>query len=440
MAKESKRRRLAPRKLFRDDAGNTTILFGFLLLPLLACIGAGLDYYQAIRLSTRLQHASDAAILAAMAARGLPDDERQQLAMKMFSDNVQRINMVVDKTPDVSISNGAGSLTFNSAMKTTILSVVGIDSIPVKARSSAVSYGKKIEMALVTDITGSMGNAINGSTKIDGLKAAASDLLDIILPPELPPEAARVALIPFANHVNAGAYASAVTGLPQTQPGANSSGFLISCVTERTGREKESDAAPGPSSWIGSAAPGSSTGNYSATGDCLRSGGGGGGTELQAIIPMTAEKSTLMAAVNSFTPGGSTAGHLGIAWAWYMLSPNWNSLFASSSAAAGYDDTGSQKIAVIMSDGEFNTQYSSSSSAEQAVALCGAMKAANIAIYTIGFGLDASKASDQAAITTLGHCASSREHFFLAYDGSVLRDVFNQIGQKISNLDTHLVR
>jgi hypothetical protein len=75
--------------------------------------------------------------------------------------------------------------------------------------------------------------------------------------------------------------------------------------------------------------------------------------------------------------GGMTAGHLGIAWAWYLLSPEWDRVWPSDSAPRAYNDPDHMRVAIIMSDGEFNTSYESANGGSEAQAreLCDNMKA-----------------------------------------------------------------
>ena len=415
----------------RNVDGNVAIAFGIAVIPLMAVVGAAVDFRMASNIKSGLQSASDSAILAAMSTRNLSDTQRAERAALVFRNNAAATPNAGKASTVIDIAGTKGTITATLDMPTTALKLVGISTLPVQAKSTARTYAKRIEMSLMTDVTGSMDETVNGSSKIDGLKLAARDLLDVVLPDDMPAGSARVALIPFSNYVNAGDYASAVTGLPATRPGS-STDLLIGCVTERTGRSAGTDALPGPSDWIGSKSPGASGGNYSATGDCMRSGSGSSSV-LPAVHPLTEDKNALLSVVNNYTASGSTAGHIGTAWAWYAISPKWNSIWGLSTPIASSTDPTVMKVAVLMTDGEYNTQYSSTDSKTQALALCNGMKAAGITVYTVGFGMSNANATDIAAMDTLSRCASSSETFFVAYDGSALRDVFKTIGGKVNN-------
>ncbi len=146
------------------------------------------------------------------------------------------------------------------------------------------------------------------------------------------------------------------------------------------------------------------------------------------------------------TASGGTAGQIGTAWAWYTLSPNWNSIWSSSSShAAAYGTANLQKIAILMTDGEYNTEYDANgvstsdsnggsaangTATTQARALCTGMKAKGITVYTVGFDLG----GNQTAIDTLSQCATDSSKYYNADNGEELKQAFRDIALKISQL------
>jgi Flp pilus assembly pilin Flp len=172
------------------------------------------------------------------------------------------------------------------------------------------------------------------------------------------------------------------------------------------------------------------------------------------IVPLTTDKTALKTAIAGLMTDGSTAGNLGIAWAWHMLSPNLGYLWPGSRPDA-YDGENIMKAAIIMTDGEFNTVHcngvvswnstdGSGGNADkiacnapngapyaQARAYCDAMKASDkIIIYTVGFGI----AEGSAAAELLAYCASGADSYFLAENASGLDAAFQQIASNISAL------
>ena len=160
-------------------------------------------------------------------------------------------------------------------------------------------------------------------------------------------------------------------------------------------------------------------------------------TPTQQVQPLTTNKTTLTGLISSLTANGATSGALGTAWAWYMISPTWNenTIFTGSQAPAAYGTSNLKKIAVLMTDGEYNCAYSdiygnctnwdTQANSTRAVALCNGMKAKGIEVYTIGFKLDV-----QAAIDTLSSCATDANHFFQASDAAGLDAAFKAIAYR----------
>jgi Flp pilus assembly protein TadG len=210
---------------------------------------------------------------------------------------------------------------------------------------------------------------------------------------------------------------------------------VSNCVTERTGAQAYTDASPSTAR-LGRNYPGSSN-------PCLS----------DTILPLSSDRTTLRNRIDDFSAEGSTAGQIGIAWGWYMVSPSFNSLWPSG-AAAPYDTSETLKAVVIMTDGEFNTPYcngvisrdagsgSGSNSSKidcastngspftQGRALCDGMKARNVVVYTVGFQL----AEGGEAASLLEYCASTPSNFFLPADGGDLSEAFAAIGRDITQL------
>ncbi|MDX2158583.1 MAG: pilus assembly protein TadG-related protein [Hyphomicrobiaceae bacterium] len=216
---------------------------------------------------------------------------------------------------------------------------------------------------------------------------------------------------------------------------------LISCVTERQGGNAYTDISPS-SSAVGAFNHGNtSISNYSSDGKCWVAG-----RELPSVIPLTNDKQDLSDFFANATIGGATPGHIGTAWAWYLLSPNWASVWPSDSTPSAYNASNVSKVAVLMTDGEYNIHYASPSAREQALALCTSMKAAGITVYTVGFGFSTnSRAGDGTAEGNakdiLAKCSSGTNYFHFPYDGAALRQAFSDIANALaSELNINVVK
>jgi hypothetical protein len=165
--------------------------------------------------------------------------------------------------------------------------------------------------------------------------------------------------------------------------------------------------------------------------------------------------------INALTDGGSTAGQIGIAWAWYMVSPNFASLFTGEGRPNAYDPSKTLKAVVLMTDGEFNSPFCKDVIASdagtgsggaashincratngepfaQSVALCTAMKRENVVVYTVGFNLSTGrgKSGIDTAVEVMEACATNKDtHFFMANSGTDLKEAFQAIGRDITRL------
>lgn len=171
------------------------------------------------------------------------------------------------------------------------------------------------------------------------------------------------------------------------------------------------------------------------------------------LVPLSSDKEALTSVISGLSVQGSTAGHLGLAWGWYALTPEFGSLWPAANRPANLS-THLRKIAVLMTDGDFNTTYcngvisrdagSGSGSAsdhincnspngnafDQAVTLCNNAKASGVTIYTVGFEVSNGSPAQQV----LNQCASSMGHAYLADNGTELRDAFRDIATAISLL------
>lgn len=210
------------------------------------------------------------------------------------------------------------------------------------------------------------------------------------------------------------------------------------CVSERAGSEATSDQGPTLAK-VGR--------NYPS----LATGGAANPCPTSVIQPLTSNKQTLTSLVDGMTIGGSTAGQIGIAWGWYAISPNFNSLW-SGSPAGPYEPDKTVKAVIIMTDGEFNTPYNAGVIAKNAgtgsgdnnykidangadpfsrsEAMCDAMKAQGVVVYTVGFQI----AEDGDAAELMADCATSEKHVFLPETGGDLSEAFAAIGRDITRL------
>lgn len=230
-------------------------------------------------------------------------------------------------------------------------------------------------------------------------------------------------------------------------------GLSDSCVYERTGMAAASDTVPGNGAWIGAGNPrwnfsAGSSSKYDgwqnveyqdATGYGVGAYEGRHGTCMPSgPVPLTEDKAALKAHVNSLVAEGGTAGHLGLAWGWYLVSPEWAPIWPEASAPLPYRAPQTSKAVILMTDGDFNIQHpdASRNSFRQSMDLCDAMKASGrrIQIYTVGFQVPSGVQRTGDGRTILEYCATSPSHAFSADNGEELIEVYRSIARSISDL------
>jgi Flp pilus assembly protein TadG len=427
--------------LFQDDQkGAVAAVFGLTTCVLMATAGAAVDLGRAIHARNQTQAAMDAAVLAGarhLQLNGMSDNSvvsAISTAKRFYKENVaQRIDGVVDPGPAFAVGNN--NTTFEGSSKASIKTVMlsafsglGLetDTLPVNVDAAATvalgqNSGVNLEVSMMLDTSSSMTGQ-----KLTDLKTAAADLVNIVVWDDQSEFTSRIALAPFSADVRlpAGWNTLARGAPPATKIVGGSVVRRTACVGERHGTQRFTDAAPASGQFV--------TTKYTSNGVCNQPAN-------NEPVALSDDKDLLTSRIQNLSISNGTAGHLGTAWAWYMLSPNWSQVFPSSAAPTAYGAAATQKIAILMTDGEYNTQYSASgvsgtspngNSSTQATSLCSSMKAQGITVYTVGFDLG----GNNTAIGTLQNCATSPAHFYNAGDGSALQAAFRDIALKLSNL------
>jgi Flp pilus assembly protein TadG len=500
------------RRLIGDRSGNVAVMFAMIGIPLSGAIGLAVDMGRVYHVNLATQSALDS---SALAAGRVAQVEKTDTLTKAFKSASAYFDQ--SKPSDVVVSTIQFSpndqqtefrVTATSWVRTPFLSVLNIisyrgaqDDAPaackgnfygcVKLVTSATAQiclncsdtgsgnadeGTNLEISMMLDITGSMKG-----TPLTDMKAAAKDLIDIVIWNDQSKYTSRVALAPFSLAINAGEYFSKITGKVDREDNDGDSSKNINypascfkngklqsscsgstgqktyntppyiaknatCIVERgdgvlngfakgvTNPEKYTDAAPTSAatylpSWnMAAAAMGSSTSVSMAT-TC---------SPTNAIVPLTTDRKKLKDAIDAFKADGYTAGQLGTAMAWYLISPNWKDVWPLESRPTPYGTAKVQKIAVLMTDGVYNTlqgdNFSDTSTEattalNHAKSLCTGMKGKSITVYTVGFNLDSS-----AAKNMLKSCATSDSHYYDTSGGDALKAAFRDIALKISKL------
>lgn len=423
------------RQFGRDVTGNFAVMTAAIASVLALGIGYGINTAQLSKVRSNLVNALDAAVTST--ARDLTTGK---IAEKDARKNVEAFLM----------ANGSadftrpGTLALESLVIDTAASTVAarahvdVDLLfplfgtgnyrRIAVESAALYSDKRIEVAMMLDVTGSMAGQ-----KIKDLKTAANAALDAFLAGQDPAKPrVRVAVVPYADAVNTGALAHVVhveKGFTGGEPPKLDDPVAVAaapdkCATERKGSNQFTDASP---------YAGKVNRDYRLA-FCPST----------ALAPLSADLSTLKKAVSSFSADGYTGGHTGIQWSWYMLSPKWRDVLPKAAAPADHDPKKVAKIAILMTDGEFNTAFAgvakgkdtrnqAALSRSHAETLCAAMRKDGIEVFTVGFML-----KEAGAKAVMKACASpdggSSRHYFETSTGGELTDAFLEIARNVERL------
>lgn len=473
-------------RLGREQGGNVATLFALTLVPLIAGTGLAIDSMLAFTVEERLQKALDAAGLAA--GRTTDPSNIVADARSFFHTNFDdRTAYGSAGDPTVTVTDDADgqtiTLTGSATSPTHFMRIFGIKEITVGARSEIRRATRGVELVMVLDNTYSMMS----SSKITGLKTAANDMLDILFGNNETVRNLWVGLVPYIAAVNVGTGNTgflAATDRVRQATNAYAPESWGGCVIARAAPRDQNDDPPGTAPFSSYLYPVVSYSGLSASllntwppvdrreavqnGIPYRVGDSPNAGCPTPIVPLISRKSTLKAAIAGLRPEerGGTITSEGIVWGWRAISPRWRGLWAGGTATLplDYGTRNMDKVMVVLTDGDNQllvTQLSSGGflspyaayesftslgvvarSASQATsadldeidkrttAVCTAIKAKGIKIYTITFG----SAPSTRGQNLMRGCATATSMYFHSPDNATLRTVFRKIGNELANL------
>ena len=422
--------KLIVKKFSSDDRGAVAVLFGLMTFMLFFMGAIAVDYSRAIDMRSKISSAVDAASLAAGRALldgNLSDSDIVTLATTYFTENVKPAKaMGTIGAPTITVNREQGTIDIDvqSKVKMTLARVGGFTEMSIPVVSEATYLQKDIEVGMALDITGSMDEVRGGKRKIDSLKGAFEQFAERLIPEQKSAShRVRIGLAPYSSGVNVGAYAAAVT----------KSRSKDGCVTERKAAAINDDAAIAQPFLV----------KEDGKDDIDNSDGSTPKNAFECpsatLQPLSDDRDALIRSVNGFKAQGWTAGHLGIQWAWNLVSDKWSGTFGGDSAPDPYARVADDKLikaVVLMTDGSFNTAFHGDKadktnwSKTQAVKMCDAMKAPGKDVLVFAVAFDAPKDAQE----TLKACATKGDGYYAnAANGDELSAAFDKFADKLSS-------
>lgn len=203
--------------------GNVTVVTGLMLLPMMFAIGSAIDYSGAASKRTKLQSATDAALL--FVARGAAADQTStDAALQQYVKNTVQTyvrSMLGDAAVTIdepSIAQGRSTIkvTTHAAYTTAFMQLAGVGSLPLTTSAQTVVPNSTYEIALVLDNSSSMITSAGGKSKLDALKEAAKALVAAMFSTSLSASKSAMSLVPFTGSVRVGKTYQTATWIDQT--------------------------------------------------------------------------------------------------------------------------------------------------------------------------------------------------------------------------------
>jgi Flp pilus assembly protein TadG len=436
--------RRTQRAFRRAREGNVAITFAIAIVPILAFVGAAVDFGSANSVQASFQSALDStALMLSKEATTDTAAELQANAQKYFAalfNQPKTSNIVV--TASYSTDGGAAVVVTGSAsVPTTFMSVLGYNSISIGGSSTTKWGSTRLRVALVLDNTGSMGQ----SGKLTALQTATKNLLTQLQNAATTNGDVYVSIVPFVKDVNLdpanySAYWIDWTDWDAANGTCNKSMYnsQSSCTSN-----KGKWTSDNHNKWNGCVvdrgdANKPNTANYDTNVDVPT-------TSItatlfsaeqysscpQASMGLSYDWSTMTQIVNDMSPAGNTNQAIGLAVGWMSLVGG-----GPFTAVAMDPNYKYQQVIILLTDG-LNTQdrwYTNQSQIDARQQMtCDNIKSAGIILYTIQVDTGGDPTS-----TLLQNCASNNpgttDHFFLLTSANEIVTTFNQIGTNLTQL------
>ena len=347
----------------RREEGSVTIFSLFLIVVMLMIGGMAVDLMRYETQRARLLATADRAVLAA-AALGQTNDPTAVVQSYFDAAGLANAN------PQITYTTAFGakevSVTAESSIATHLMDLLGHKTLTVPASSTAAEGVTHIEISLVLDVSGSMGqsSATAGLTKLAALQDAAGEFVDIVYSREAADEVST-SVIPYSTQVNAGELLLDNYNVAQIhdfshcvnfESGAfDTTALSTSASLEQTGHFDpwrnwgplyglDGDGNPDNPAWV-----------------CLP-------YDWAEIQPFIQDPELVKDQINAFEAGGNTSIDIGMKWGSALLDPGTNgvvqNLVSSGDVVAQFADRPREfgvfeymKVIVLMTDGINTSQY-----------------------------------------------------------------------------------
>jgi Flp pilus assembly protein TadG len=421
-------------RFLRDRKGGVAPMLALGIVPLVAGVGAAVDYSRANTVRTAMQNAADAtALMLAKNAANWSAGQLQSNATSFFAANFHRPE-AQNAQVTATYSQGQGGFTVKvdgtASVATTFMSMLGISQIPLTTTTSVNWNNAKLRVALVLDVTGSMAS----DGKITALKTASHNLLTQLQNAAHANGDVYVSIVPFSKDVNIGASYYNQSWIEWSEWEEINGTCSNTSYHNKTSCQShfKTWTPANHNTWNGCVTDRDQ--NYDTMNTSPTSGAKFPAEQYSScpveLMGLSYDWTTLNAKIDAMSPAGNTNQAIGLAWAWQSLTNAPLSIPAKDSSAQY------KEIIILLTDG-LNTEnrwYTTQTAIDNRQSItCGNIKAAGITVYTV----QVNTGSDPTS-TLLKNCATDTNKFFLLTSANQIVTTFESIGTSISQL--HLAK
>jgi Flp pilus assembly protein TadG len=432
--------------------GNVAIIFTIALVPIISFVGAAIDYSRANRARSAMQSALDSAALMVSKDLSAQTITTAQVSAKaqayfnaLYTDKeASGLTITATYTVGSGTTPSTVQLTGSGSITTDFMQVVGFPNMNFGTSSTATWGTELLRVALVLDNTGSMASY----NKITALQSAAKSLVTQLSQLAKNDGDVYISVVPFEVDVNVGTTNVSANWLrwnlwdpKRTDSWGNTyctyNGLYYPTLAQCEGHGGTWNHTPttNTSQWggcvtdrdqnydVSSTVPSSQQTDFPADQDMS--------CPAATVLPLTYNWTNVNNTIDKMSPGGGTNQTIGLQWGWLSL------LQQSPLNAPAEDSTKQyQHIIILFTDGlnTLDRWYGDGSNTSTQVdsrmtALCSAIKATGVTIFTVQIDTDG---AGQSAV--LPACATDKSHFFMLTQSSQIAAAFRQIGVEISKL------
>jgi Flp pilus assembly protein TadG len=404
-----------------DRSGADVVIFGLTLLPLMMGIGAAVDYSRATAARSDLQSAVDAAALTVgRVAIELGRTDNRVQARQAFDAGFQRGDGTTITRFEVTQTLDKIVVDVDARIPMAFAKILRVDNIDVNARAEVPLDKMTIEVALVLDNTGSMGN----QGRMGAMQTASKNLITKLQNASAVNTTAYVALVPFNTQVRLLNWDMwwAPSGVRLNHPkDAAETKLRVTppwrgCIADRD-QPNDAKGFDTQGAALNSALPETLLPAVA----CEREA-------LQPIVPLNRSFAGMRDKIDGMVADGATNGGIGLAAGLALLTPDLGGGMVTGARQPGRL---LKKHLIFLTDGDNTTNRWTSDPVQvdqRVQQICTAIKQSNlnIVLHTILLM--------QGNATLLQNCASTPERYYFVTDPAQLNAVFDAIASDVLSL------